>query len=389
MLVLDPGFDSLTGHHFVHNAAVRAYCKGRGIPCAIYGPAGFAKIVASVDGIALFRSRLYRPQRTALEVLAASAEDNLSFHDDLARMGPIDGRSLLLMHTVNHLQLTGLVAWLDAQPQPRPDVRLILRFQPDFLVGAGGVRLVEHLYAHALRALAKKSPKVRMHCDTAAGEDYYSALAGVRVAKLPAAVDFSALDPSPAPVPVDRGASRFLFIGEARREKGFHLLPDAIRLAQQQRPALEFIIHVTRANPEIIAQLRSLPRVEVTEGRVLNNAGYFAKLREADAVLLAYEPRNYRLRSTYVLVEALGAGRPVVVTGKGSSMLAELRGLQPLPGVIVEDFSAAALARALLAFDARRPELNAAAAQAAPIVREKHNLVRYFAMLFEGAPHHG
>jgi glycosyltransferase involved in cell wall biosynthesis len=264
-------------------------------------------------------------------------------------------------------------------------VRLILRYPPDFLVGGAGVAAAEFLYAHGIKALARAGC-VRFFSDTASLAGRYAALAGIAIGVLPASVDYSPLDAAPRGPERKSAATRFLFIGEGRPEKGFHLLPEAIGLALARVPQLEFMIQVTRASPQIVARLKALgPRVDLVHGKVLPPAQYFARILAADAVLLPYQPQNYRFRASHILIESLAAERAVITTGQGSWMESEMRELEPLPGVLMREFTAPALAQAIIRLHEQRPQFMQAAAKAALRVRDKHALARFFETLLGGA----
>ena len=381
VLVLDPGCDSIAGHHYAYDEALRDYCAGRGIPFRVFGPTVRPAVMERLGGKAHFRTALYVAQRNEVEVLKAAGAGNQMFFEDLQQLGEPGAQTLIVMHTVTHLHLAGLAAWLQSL-RAKPRVRLTLRYPPDFyVIDKDAGPLAGSLYRHALRAIAKAAPGARFFSDTTGLAERYARASGVAFGYLPNPAHFAA--PAAADEPAGERPSHFLFIGEARLEKGYRLLPEAIRLALGRAPQLRFTIRVNRGLEAIDAELRALAQggaVQFTSGLPLPEAKYVQALQQADAVLLPYRPEHYRLRASALVVDTLSAARCPIVSA-GTSLEAELRAHDPLPGAVMEGFSATALARAILQFDQRRAPLRAAAARAAPAVRALHSPARYFATL--------
>jgi hypothetical protein len=120
------------------------------------------------------------------------------------------------------------------------------------------------------------------------------------------------------------GPLRFTYLGDARAEKGFHLLP---RLAADIRPdclrpgKARFVVqcnfNIPNGEPRAAvarAKLEGLPQeyVELYK-RPLSSDQYRCLLLSADVSLLFYDPLNYHARSSGILVESLAAGIPVIV----------------------------------------------------------------------------
>ena len=385
ILLLDPGCDSIAGHHFSYDAALRAFCSARGIPIRVVGPVVRPAVMERLEGPAHFRTNVYVRQAGAIEVLAAAAQGNRFFLEDLEKLGEPAAGTTVMMHTVTHLHLVGLAAWL-RKLREKPRVRLTLRYPPDFYASGDGGSVAGGLYLHALRTIAKAVPDARFYSDTAALAERYARASGVPVSLLPNPSSF--LGPPPGEAPVREGPSRYLFLGEARFEKGYHLVPEAIRLALARRPGLRFVVQVTRGTPELDGELRKMAAggaVTFATGLPVPDEAYVPMVRAADALLLPYRPDHYKLRASALFVDAIANGRCPIVTGGDTSMERELKEFQPLPGVLMSAFTAPALADAIVEFDTRRAELLAAVARAAPAIRARHGIERYYAVQCEAA----
>jgi len=114
---------------------------------------------------------------------------------------------------------------------------------------------------------------------------------------------------------------RIVSLGDARTEKGFALLGEAIahlRAASRISEA-EFIVQANIQAPayahldEARARMRGLPGVTLIE-RALSQREYEELLGGADLVVLPYDQGVYRARTSGPFAEALAAGIPVVCT---------------------------------------------------------------------------
>ncbi len=92
-------------------------------------------------------------------------------------------------------------------------------------------------------------------------------------------------------------------------------------------------------------------------------------------VLICYDPVSYYLRSSHILVEALGMARPVITT-RDTWMEDELRTHLGFPvGTLVDGYNSQALADAMLRFAANAQDFASNAAFASNLVRLKHNSI--------------
>lgn len=117
---------------------------------------------------------------------------------------------------------------------------------------------------------------------------------------------------------------RIVYCGDARQEKGYHLLPDLVRDLHRNGHADDVVFRIqsnfAHARPqdgtiEHLArtelQLYPARRVEVIL-TPLNVEQYHELVASADILLVLYDADNYYARSSGVLVEALAAGIPVL-----------------------------------------------------------------------------
>lgn len=117
---------------------------------------------------------------------------------------------------------------------------------------------------------------------------------------------------------------RIVYSGDARMEKGYHLLPDLVRDLHRNGHADDVVFRIqsnfAHARPEdgtiehlarTELQLYPAQRVEVIPTPLDSNQ-YHELVASADILLVLYDADNYYARSSGVLVEALTAGIPVL-----------------------------------------------------------------------------
>ncbi|MBF0183890.1 MAG: radical SAM protein [Magnetococcales bacterium] len=380
--VLDPMF-GFYGHHVAVNNAIRAYCQQQGWSSRFYishlpphnhsMPEDMVSVFWGCD-----------PDHQL------GGERNQLFCRDARRDIALLPGDRVIIHTLYDNILIGLYDWLCSLPQRPAEVCILLRFPPNLMLTVRNIPFwVEPLFALGLQLLQTLQPMVRFFVDSVTLRDYYRELAGIEATLLPISIDFTPLERLPAALPApEQGKTTVLFLGEARGEKGFSLLPEAIQRVQAVTDAVEFDIHITNIQEQDLPVLESLRRftsgVRLSENVRLYGEAYFAKIRAADAVLIPYAQLSYTYRTSHIMVEALGAGRPVVVTGAGSWMEQFLQSLHPFPAVVMEAFSAHSLAEAVLTLHRQKQPLQQAAESVAAQIRAEHNLPRFMAMLLSG-----
>lgn len=119
---------------------------------------------------------------------------------------------------------------------------------------------------------------------------------------------------------VENDLFTFVYAGDAREEKGFHLLPEIVshflkrsRFVIQCNPSLDG--KYTPLIEESIKKLRDLNNPNlILLPRALDQEQYFSLLWRSDAVLIPYDSSSYaKSRASGILLEALYFGKPAVV----------------------------------------------------------------------------
>jgi hypothetical protein len=122
----------------------------------------------------------------------------------------------------------------------------------------------------------------------------------------------------------DGSALIITYIGDARTEKGYHLLPHIVHdlwsdyaMSGKVRFVFQSNFNMPKGEPKIVvarSDLESLPKEKVELiYDALSFEEYKNLLLETNIMLLPYDADNYYARSSGILVECLAAGIPVVV----------------------------------------------------------------------------
>ena len=275
----------------------------------------------------------------------------------------------VFLHTLGCHELAAILSALTRRllpGDPVPYFHILLRRDPAELFAD------YRPYADPFRQIAA-SPflqrKVLLHADTQQLSQAFAALTGLPVATAPIPFDHGLLrEALSARAPRRRGAPLTVaYLGDAREEKGFQHLPQALTYLWPDYIAkgrVRFLLQSNFNTPGgeagILAAAQTLAGFPGTTlySDPVSPAEYFRMLAAADIVLIPYSAERYRYRSSGVLVEAMAAGK-VVVTSTGSWMARQVSsehavlfdaptGLGPAIGAAVDRFaelSAGAAAR--------------------------------------------
>lgn len=183
-----------------------------------------------------------------------------------------------------------------------------------------------HMQRHLLQLHAEwgANDRMRFYTDSAALSRDYESIVDLSFAVLPLPFRARLIKRRQCR---SAGPLTIAFLGEARDEKGFPLLPaliealaeDYIR-AGKVRFLIQSNVSQPRYNPQSAEALKHLkrqasPGVELVARKgALSPEDYYALVSQADIVLLPYAPHAYQARTSGAMGEALAAGAAVVVT---------------------------------------------------------------------------
>lgn len=188
----------------------------------------------------------------------------------------------------------------------------------------------------------------------------------------------------PEPPPRKPGSEPLVFVpGNARREKGFAEVVQAIRGARQSGARVRFAVQRNDPDPFCRRILEEgVPEGEGIEwiDRPLPNAEYTARLASADAVLLPYHLDCYERRTSGVFCEARVCGKPVIAS---QNSWAGDRVLREGGGWLVPERDAAALTSCLSALPESLAEKASDALRIQPGARKEFHRDEFLRGLLE------
>lgn len=232
---------------------------------------------------------------------------------------------IIFLPTVSAIELMGLTVFLARHPEARrAGWRLMFRRdiyrgrEKDYGAQEAALESLRQVFQNCARKLA--GVDVRFYTDTVELTAQYNRLGAFRFTTGPIPHTHVAADK-----PAATGAPlRAIYIGDARREKGFHHLPRLIHdvwadcvAAGKVSFHLQANYNTPRGEPEAViarAGLEAWPPDKVQLLKTpLTSGQYRDFLLSADINLLLYDPANYYARSSGILIESLTAGVPVIV----------------------------------------------------------------------------
>ncbi len=378
--IIDPSLRDFIGHHHAYDEAVARGAAAAGYRAVTLAHSQVSEAVAGTTQVLrCFRRDMWGhsplarhvPERWRArgEIYLANREFLADVKAGLRRVAPPAG-SILFAHMIFRHQLPALAQLvLEQSPHGPLEIILLLRYQPAFYDNPACARAFAQL-----EAAAASGRRVRLASDSARLARELSSLTRlpIEVMPIPHTAQIHAGGPDPSP---DRPL-RFVTLGNARDEKGFVEILDAIRLLREagELEGLEFTLQANDAAPDVQRAIDSFSMVQPPQVTLLRHAlspeDYEAELLAADVILVPYWREIYRARTSGVFLEAMAAGKIVIAT-RDTWMSDELA--RHGAGVLVDDHDPAAIANAIRDVRARLPALRRAARLGRTQVLERHN----------------
>ncbi len=228
-------------------------------------------------------------------------------------------RSLLFLPTVDHRYALGLAMYLrQLRPSQAPAVFMIWRYTYFDSLGAKPAHLPVWPRL-AFRVLERLNRRYRfclaVESDRLATEYGWLTQMPIRVIPIPLS------DIKAKPSQRERAVLTVVCLGDARAEKGFETLVDALEKLRNMElwRTLRFVIQCNTVSTDnermVAARLPNLvdPNIHLVH-EAMPRPVYEQILVDSDIVLLAYQRSVYWARTSYPFAEAMAAAKPVIVT---------------------------------------------------------------------------
>lgn len=392
VVLLDPGLLNRHGHHFHTDLAIYHALEMRGLKPIVLGNRDVEPGIKSAMPVRpVFRATAYPDRDGFLQDGFRSTFDSFNqwVAEDLeaTELEQLTEDDLIIVPTVRNIHLDGVFHWYTRLPEPRPRICLRLMFTPVLRTHPDDWDVAVALSKAQLQRW-KTVPEDRLIlvAETEELSDYFDRLCGLRASVFPLIVRYPAIDGRASANLGQDLPRRFAFVGEARKEKGAHLLPEAFKDLFRLHPEAHLTVQTSclfDVNAGFVDELNQLsPRVSLL-GDVLSAEAYDDAIESADVMLLPYDAEQYRLRTSLIFLEAVGAGKPVLVSPDTwmHRMLLDLG----LPDICVEEFTSQGLFDALQRLLRHWPEVISKSAQAALELRRRHNPTRFVETVLDAA----
>jgi hypothetical protein len=390
VLVVDPGFSGHGGHHRAVSGELVKAARARGLRAQVLAnmrldrsqevPFTVSRCLDGYpyhkhDGTPTGSARLFLSQNELFERSIRRAVT-----PELVRPNDV-----FVMHTAVPEHLLGLLSWHASLGRPDTSLRLILRFPPGFFRPSHQAH-EEALARYALASWRDYPGNVRFFSDLDALSAHYTALSGLPFRTTPIAIDFGGLAPERRPPVVVDGQRRgmtWVFAGEARKDKGAELVPEAFVRHLERHPQDRLRMQTMKLRDSDRERLAALgDRVDLVD-HPLYGEEYLRFVASGDAVLVPYYPPIYHLRTSHILLEALGMARPVI-TAAPSWMAEQVDARKPAVGAVMRRWNVDALVGAMDEVSRNLPALLANTWRAAPDVRAQNNAAALLDALLDG-----
>jgi glycosyltransferase involved in cell wall biosynthesis len=336
----DPSLVDYSGHCFGYIAALKQALESRGESIVILANRGVNPQLSSEVGAFPTFSLWCDARPVPFGAILPKAYQNRLVRrinekqmlQDLRRFADtysVDKDDVLVINTLRHWSIRAVVNWLEQlKPQQAPQVVLILHFtafpDPDYALDD-----MQNFYVEAFRSIENSPLKdhISLMSDSEALIHEYELISHLTFHLAPIPHAFAGQSVRVAP---RKEKIRIIYPGEARENKGFHLLPYLTNGFNRTvfADAVQFHIHAYCHNTHQDFYRKAMRQFTgknvVFYFEQMTGAEYENFLHSADMVVLPYTRTNYYRQTSGPFSEAIAAAKPTVVP-KGTWMADMLR----------------------------------------------------------------
>ncbi len=276
-----------------------------------------------------------------------------SFLSDLGGMTGGRQYDLVYAGSVLPAQMAGVIRWGQTRYGAADMPPVAVEFSSPSGVGcvdgpAGHWRQMPGQYRSAAAEIAKEySDKFLFFTFDSVTSSDYSRLFGFEVETLPHVQSGGEIRHRVAD---EQGRPVVGFLGHQRPEKGYHLIPDVLRLLLEKDVRARFLIHNADMRETAIA--RELRELAAADSRVCfdqqpaDQSYWNGLLDRTDIAILPYEPNRYAASFSGVAVEAVSCGLPII--GPNGTTMKTLAERYQKNSIGITDWTVEAIADAIV-----------------------------------------
>lgn len=356
VFLIDPSITNDLGHHFSLASALRSEAEDLNKHCIILANNQITDKLSALDAFAYFGVSGFNSDEKGNEVdnFGISMRENQLFSEFLARLPRSTFRpsDFVFFPTVTPSLILAIIGWaVSFESKHRPKVGVCLMFPPDWHTSLRLSATHKQFYSAAFSLLHEPSlaDSIVFTTETTGLADLYRKEFGIHAIPMPT--------PTLENITTDmfeaRGSAKsssqivISSIGNAREEKGTHLLPEVFDALTKAGHDIVLNVQVTGYDQDYIENVSKNLRNHVNVHQIvepLDRESFSALIAGSDIMLLPYDKKKYYSRGSALFNEAHYLGVPVVVpAGTDIGGEAENRGT----GVTFNDWDAAGVAEAL------------------------------------------
>lgn len=380
LIVVDPMCRRHFGHQISLNKAIREWGEDKGYEVVVLvrhnAEPSVLKELSAIPALSFGEQRELSEDLETTQAIF-DEENALSRSELSSVITELSEDDMVVMHTTTNFGLEGVADWLESSAPGGCKIRHLLRFEPDYNNRVPDWKepirnAFMNVCANALRRMSADSFDSCFFVDSRELRSRYEELTHLEYRLVPLSINFGDFIPYPPPERSDRNEIRFLLPGLARPEKGINILPRAIDLFWERGGMGQFAIHFFANENRRQKFEEKHPHISV-HGKPIMGDPFLEFLSQSDVILLPYDNHNYRERTSHILIEALGCGRPVITTS-GTPLESEIRSLNADCAIFMKSYSSEGLADALLEFVKSPKKVSQAAWGVSATMRSKHNI---------------
>jgi glycosyltransferase involved in cell wall biosynthesis len=317
LLILDPGLITVLGHNYSEANALLREARDLRLSARIVAHRKAHAAVVDIPAEPFFRQDSYghmADARPATDFMAISFSNRAILEDLRSLTAAATPRDFIFFPTVTCNIVLAICQWLAGfPPAASPRFGLCLMFAPDrnAVARPSAVALETYRQAFALIPPTMMN-RIVFTCETEALSQVYERLLGVPPVTLPV--------PTWANLPVqrvEREGTQISFLGGARAEKGFHLLPDIVASVREGHPHVRFTIQAFGFDADyvrpIIRRLAEQGDVVTLIEKPVSDEELRLAMTRSDLLLLPYDRERYGDRGSSLFTEAKRTATPMVL----------------------------------------------------------------------------
>lgn len=329
LVIADPSLTDHRGHHYLLTTLVSNAARDAGFEVVWLVNQEFeiALIDPFVDIRPVYSFTMYDKYRAVADQtlkLKTSVETTKEIIDSLNDIGLTEEDHVLFHTTFYDIFEAFLRFFSMGGKASSPVIHLCTPYDENTMPGRPDDTAVSALLMQFAK-LHEIESRLYLWAETPQLADHYRDILHINVYSLPLPVTNEIEKESPAKSIDDESRVKVVYLGAAREEKGFTLLPELVSLCYENdntRKRLKFTIQAT---PQIVGYndkiLDAIDRLGsfsddfvVLIRQSLDESTYHDLLRKSDIVLLLYDESNYKIRGSGIAVEAVSLGKCLIAT---------------------------------------------------------------------------